>query len=175
MHSHRLHALIVALLLAAAVTSAEAGAVFTKVGGNTSVSVYGAWDQVSGKPGAGVSLSSRQEQGLTDISATAFPHDIIVQSSQLKKLGSGALPLYVGMTAAYSFANTQAAADQLLNGHSTPTGLMTGISVVVAKAQPSTGLALDLRVSSMSKDVNPIKWISNPDMLLFGAGASYSF
>jgi hypothetical protein len=39
----------------------------------------------------------------------------------------------------------------------------------------STGLSLDLRLASMSHNINPLRWVTNPDMLFVGAGVSYGF
>ena len=174
MHTYRVHVLVVALVVVAAIAPAvHAG--LLKRSGDTTLSVYGAYEKVSQETGFGLALSKHTEGGIADISGFAFNHSIILQSSQLRPITSGALPIYVGMTAAYSFANTSGQAGTLPDLNQAPTGFMSGLQVVFAKTQPSAGLSLDLRVSSLSKDINPVKWITNPDALCVGAGISYSF
>ena len=166
--------LVVALVVVTAIASA-ANAGLLKRSGDTTLSIYGAYEKVSRETGFGLALSKHAQDGIADISGFAFNHSIILQSSQLRPITSGALPIYIGMTAAYSFANPSGQAGTLPDLNRTPEGFMSGIQVVLAKTQPSAGLALDLRVSSLSKGVNPVKWITNPDALCVGAGLSYSF
>jgi hypothetical protein len=174
LHTYRFHALVVAILVVAA-TASSANAGLLKQSGDTTLSVYGAYEKVTQEPGVGLAISKHTQGGLTDISGAAFNHSIILQTGQLRPITSGAIPIYVGMTAAYSFANTSAQAGTLPAVNPAPTGFMSGVQLVLAKVQPSSGLALDLRISSLSKGVNPVKWITNPDALCVGAGMSYSF
>lgn len=153
--------------------SSAASAGLLRRNGDTSLSVFGAWDKVSEKPGLGVSLM-KNDRGLTTLTAAAFSHSILLQSSQLRPLVGGVLPIYAGMTVGYSFA-TNDGSVQMPGEMEVANGFMTGLEVVFAKTQPSAGLSFDLRASSMTKSVNPIKWISDPDVLWFGAGLSYSF
>ena len=174
MHRHGFHILVLAILVVAAIAPA-ANAGQPKRSGDTTLSVYGAYEKVSQEPGYGLALSTHAQGRITDISGVVFNHSIILQSSQLRPITSGALPIYIGMTAAYSFANASGQAGTLPGLNQPPTGFMSGLEVVLAKTQPSAGLSLDLRVSSLSKGVNPVKWISDPDALCVGAGISYSF
>ncbi len=167
MKSHRIHAVLLIVLLIIAASAANA-ALFRR-SGDTSLSVYGAYDKVSEKPGFGLSLSKRDPVGITDLSGVVFDHSIMLQTSQLRPITLGLLPIYVGMTGAYSFEKNGSEVSGI------PTGFMSGLQVVFAKAQPSAGLSLDLRASSLSQGFNPIKWVSDPDVLWFGAGFSYNF
>jgi hypothetical protein len=176
LHTYRFHALVVAILVVAAIAS-SANAGLLKQSGDTTLSVYGAYEKVTQEPGVWLAISKHTQGGLADISGAAFNHSIILQTSQLRPITSGSLPIYVGMTAAYSFANNNTSVQDgtLPAANPAPTGFMSGVQLVLAKVQPSSGLALDLRISSLSKGVNPIKWITNPDALCVGAGMSYSF
>lgn len=168
MHKSTIYMLVLALLMLASALMTADAARFSRSGEN-GLSVYGAYDKVSEKTGFGLALTKRDRVGLTDLSGVAFDNSIMVQTSQLRPIMLGPLPIYVGMTAAYAFdRNKDETAD-------TPSGFMSGVQVVLAKAQAAPGLSLDLRASSLSEGFNPVKWISDPDALWFGAGASYSF
>lgn len=132
------------------------------------LSVFAAVDRESHDSGFGVSLSQRQN-GLSDMTYVDLDSFRLYQFSKLTPKQVGGYSVNFGFTLAYADPKDPNPSPD------TPSNFMSGISVVLAKSEMSSGLSLDLRGSSLSKDFDPIAWFSNPDVLWIGAGLSYSF
>lgn len=150
---------------AASTASAQAWGNYSWNQKTTNLSVFAAVDTKSDKSGLGVSLAM-QDQGITEISYLHFDDNSIVQASKMTSKQLGGYPVLMGVSAAYSSPKV---------GSTTPKGLMTGLEVVMNVGKSAKGLSIDLRASSLSKGVNPIKWITDADVLWAGAGMSYTF
>jgi hypothetical protein len=132
------------------------------------LSVFAATDRQSGESGFGASLMQNQRQPV-DFSYVSLNSYRLYQISKLAPKRIGGFTLNFGFSAAYAVPVDD------LQPYGTPENLYTGLTAVLAKTETSFGVAIDVRATSLAKDVNPIAWFSNPDILWLGAGLSYSF
>jgi hypothetical protein len=140
----------------------------TGLGLSGTLSLYGAIDAKGHGAGFGLAYSTTQKfTGLVqDLSFTHVDKYNMYQYSALTSKTWSALPIDVGISIGYSDPSGISSVKR---------GIMTGVTAILAKTTPMSGLSLDLRVSSMEKGFNPVKWFSDPDSLIAGAGASYTF
>jgi len=135
---------------------------------NSRLTVFAVIDNRNDETGFGAALTkSTDDGGQTDITYIDFESYRLVQATQLSPRQFGMFTTNLGFTIAYANRNTDAT--------DSPDGILTGLSVTLAEKDLAFGLSLDIRASALSKGVDPISWVANPDILWFGAGLSYRF
>lgn len=138
--------------------------------GNTSetrLSVFMVKDTQSEESGFGAALS-RLDGNMTDLAYMDFGDFTLAEFAKLAPKSLGPQDAYFGFAAAYAKPD-----DASLPG--VPDGFYSGLALILGKVDLAYGLSLDLRVSSLSKDFDPIAWLSDPDIFILGAGVSYKF
>lgn len=133
---------------------------------DASVTVFAATSANSNGSGYGIALD-RYDTQLTDLSYVSLGSVRIIQSAKLTPKVFSGYPVYIGLVAGY--------ADPATPDATVSRGFVSGLQVILAKSKSKSGLSFDLRASSLSSSLNPIKWVSDPDVLWGGVGASYSF
>jgi len=134
---------------------------------DTSITVFAATDKKSDQSGIGVALS-KYGRGITDLSFTDFGEFRLAQFSKLNPRQIGLYVAYIGFAVAYADPEDDTTAD-------VPDGMLYGLQLVLGKIDLSYNLSVDLRMSSLTEDFDPIGWFTQPDLLSLGAGLSYSF
>ena len=134
---------------------------------DTSITVFAATDKKSDESGIGVALS-KYDRGVTDLSFTDFGEFRLAQFSKLNPRQIGPYVAYLGFAVAYADPDDDTTAD-------VPDDMLYGLQLVLGKIDLSYDLSLDLRMSSLTEDFDPIGWFTQPDLLSLGAGLSYSF
>ncbi len=133
---------------------------------DTSITVFAATDKKSDESGIGVALS-KYDRGITDLSFTDFGEFRLAQFSKLNPGHIGPYAAYIGFAVAY--------ADPDEGAVDVPDDMFYGLQLVLGKIDLSYDLSLDLRMSSLTEDFDPMGWFTDPDLLSLGAGLSYSF
>ncbi|MHB1000302.1 MAG: hypothetical protein ACYC27_13760 [Armatimonadota bacterium] len=157
---------LVMICLVSVISQAGAQTIYGYDDKKTSLSVFAAIDTKSDDTGYGISFSMRDEN-VTDISYVHFDSVDLFQTARLTERQLFGFPAYIGISAAY--------ANDRSDDTDAPNGLMTGLQVILNLAKPTSGISVDIRASSLSESINPIKWITDPDVLWAGAGISYTF
>lgn len=168
-HGMKVFVPLAALTLMAFAGSAQAYlGTGTGLGLNGTVTVFAASDAKGNGSGFGVSYATTQKftNIVQDVAYTHVSDYSMIQYSALAPKVISSFPANIGLTIGYSTPSS---------GSSATKGLMTGVQAVLAKTTNASGLSLDIRISSLQKGFNPLKWVSNPDALIAGAGASYKF
>ena len=130
-----------------------------------SVSAFGVADIETSSGGWGVSLiTSRPE--ITDISYVSTGSYRLIQAAGLSN-ALGVLPVSVGLAIGY--------VDPTADNPPFSRGFVSGLEVGMGIVKSSSGVSITLKATSLSTEFNPIKWVSDPDMLWIGAGLSFSF
>jgi hypothetical protein len=129
-----------------------------------SVSAFGVADIKTSSGGWGVSLTA-SGQGITDISYISTGSYRLIQTSGLSS-ALGILPISVGIAAGYVDPTEDTTFSR---------GFVSGLEVGMGIIKSSTGPSITIKATSLSTEFNPIKWVTDPDMLWIGAGLSFSF
>ena len=133
---------------------------------STSLSAFVTSERKSGATGFGAAWTQRGRE-TADLSFADLGDFRLYQFSKLAPKQVGPYSVDFGFTIAYADPK-----EDLLD---TPKDVLTGISVIYAKTELMMGMSLDLRVSSLSSEFNPLAWFTDPDVLWLGAGLSYTF
>ena len=152
--------IIPALTLIVLVTSIASAA-------ETSLSVFMLKDTRSDRTGFGAALS-RLDEDMTDLSYMDLGDFTLGQFSKLSKKPLGPYSVYFGFAAAFATPDDVVTPD-------VPQGWESGLALMLGKTDLGYGLSLELRASSLSKDFDPIAWLTDPDLFIVGAGLSYKF
>ena len=155
--------LLVAVFIAASPATAQMSYGEKK---STCLTVFAAHEKQSGGSGYGIALSQYGKE-VTDLSAADLGDFRLYQFSKLAPKKVGPYMVDFGFTVGY--------ADPKDGFPDAPKDLFTGLVVILGKSESSQGISLDLRVSSLSREFNPMAWFTDPDIFWFGAGLSYSF
>jgi hypothetical protein len=131
----------------------------------TSLSVFAAIDSRSNESGYGASVTIHGPKTI-DISYADFGPFQLAQIGQLAPKPMGMLSTNLGFVIGYAERD---------EGTTMPEGMLSGLELMLARQEISAGMALDVKVTSLSKDFDPIAWLSSPDVLWLAAGVSYAF
>jgi hypothetical protein len=123
-------------------------------------------DKKSGGSGYGIALS-QYGKDVTDLSAADLGDFRLYQFSKLAPRRVGPYMVDFGFTLGYAEAK-----EGLPDA---PKNLLTGLSVILGKSELALGMSLDLRVTSLSTEFDPLAWFTDPDIFWLGAGLSYTF
>lgn len=162
---------VLALVTASAANAAIGWNAANWIGPNatkTKLSAFAVAEKQSGESGFGAAFTRTGPQTL-DISYMKVDSFSLYQVSQLQPKQIGPFSVNFGFTMAW------AKATEDLPDPATPNDMLTGLSLVLAKSASASGISLDIRASSLSKEFNPIAWFSDPDVFWIGAGLSYGF
>lgn len=157
--------LVLITIVAASAASAYNPYKYSSGNGSGTLAVFVAEDQKASKSGFGVSYTTK-DNGLSDITYLDLSSYRMLQVAKLTNKNLSGYPVHYGFTFGYSSPKS---------GESAYRGITSGLQAVLASSTNKKGISIDLRVCSMSHDINPIKWVSDPDILWGGAGISYSF
>lgn len=138
----------------------------TAVSKDTSLTVFAVKDMKSEDGGFGAALT-KYDMGVTDISFADLDSFKVGTFSKLSPKQFGLFPVYLGFALGYASAD-----DTALDA---PDGMLSGLALIAYRSNLAAGLSLELRATSLSEEFDPIAWFSNPDILMVGAGLSYSF
>lgn len=160
------NALITVMLVILAVSVASADYQYGN-SSETTLSVFMVKDTQSDNSGFGAALS-RLDQDMTDLSYMDIDKFTLAQLSKLAPKQLGPYSAYFGFAVAFATPDDMVIPDE-------PEGWYSGLALVLGKVELSYGLSLELRASSLSKDFDPIAWVSDPDLFILGGGLSYKF
>lgn len=148
------------------VASAAQATRISRDSSNTQLSVFAATDTRSDESGFGISMSRPGARDTKDLTFVNFNSYRMFQVTTLvPKEIAGYSTLY-GLTMGYS---------ERKSGDTAIDGVTTGLMVVLAKSNVGRGMSIDIRACTMTKDVNPLKWFTDPDIFWAGAGLSFGF
>ncbi|WP_319586067.1 hypothetical protein [uncultured Desulfobulbus sp.] len=149
----------------------------------STANIFLASDTKTNESGYGVSLTLKDDPTAA-MTYVHFENFDVFQVSKSQSTHLGGFPVNVGVVLGYAnnrVDNTPVLGIEgikpLAAGDSAdrPNGLLTGMEASVSLGKPTGGFSIDLRASSMSKNANPIKWISDPDLLWVGAGITLKY
>lgn len=135
---------------------------------SSTVSVFAATDTKSNDSGYGASLTLKSDPTAT-LTYVHFENFDVFQVSKSKPTQLAGYPVNVGVVLGY--ANNRSS-DLLIDR---PNGLLSGLEASVNLGKPQGGFSVDLKASSLTESVNPIKWVTNPDLLWVGAGITIKY
>ena len=141
---------------------------------NSTVSVFAATDTKSNDSGYGVSLTLKSDPTAA-LTYVHFENFDVFQVSKSKPTQLAGYPVNVGVVLGY--ANSRVKEDFTPYGPyiERPDGLLSGLEASVSLGKPQGGFSVDLKASSLTESVNPIKWLTNPDLLWLGAGVTFKY
>lgn len=130
------------------------------------VTLFAATDTKSSDSGYGLSLTLKDDptSAVTYVHLDSFD---IYQVTKSKPTQLAGYPVNMGISLGY--------ANRRNNAADVPNGLLTGLDVSVSLGKPKSNFSVDLRASSLARNVNPIKWVTNPDVLWLGAGVTFKY
>jgi len=158
-------ALLITLFALLSLTISNAYAGYAYYNNKPTVSVFLAEESRSSESGLGISLTTN-EQEKKDITYVDFRSSRMLQVSTSTSKDIMGYPINVGIVLGYA---------EPKSGHDGYKGVTSGLQATLARTVSKTGLSIDLRLCSLSHDISPLKWVSNPDILWGGLGASFAF
>ncbi|MHB1456397.1 MAG: hypothetical protein ACYC0V_05715 [Armatimonadota bacterium] len=142
--------------------------------GKGTVNVFVATDTKSDDSGYGASLTLKSDPTAT-VTYIHFDNFDLIQVSKYQPTHLGGYPLKVGLSLAYANSRVNEDFNPYEPVMERPDGLLSGLEASVSLGKPQSNFSIDLRASSLSKNVNPLKWIGDADLLWIGAGISFKY
>lgn len=175
MRTKMLRTLLLSLALTAIFAASQVSAQYVYSNNNTqknsTASLFVATDTKSDESGYGVSLTMKNDPTAA-LTYVHFEHFDVFQVSKSKSSQIGGYPVNIGLLIGY--ANNRVS-NNILDTTSRPDGLLSGMEASVSLGKPSSSYSIELRASSLTENVDPIKWFSDPDLLWVGAGISFKY
>lgn len=135
---------------------------------SSTVSVFAATDLKSDDSGYGLSLTLKNDPNST-LTYVHFDNFDVLQVSKSQPSKLAGFPINVGIVLGY--ANSRV--DDLEIDR--PDGLLTGLEASMSLGKPQSNFSVDIKASSLTESVNPIKWITDTDLLWVGAGITFKY